>query len=268
MNSNRLSPAWAAVALIALTPCTGVSAQAAPPPNAPIKPKGVDADAWNALDRMGVALRNLNAFTIHADITYEDVLNSGEKLQHAGEVAIQTLRPNRLKIVATSDHREREIFFDGKALTVVAPRVGYYASVPAPSTIGGMLKDGKDKYGIELPLTDLFTWGTDPGVMARLRSGFDAGPEKIGGLNCEHYAFRQDRIDWQVWIRSDGPALPCKLIITTTSDLSRPQYVAVLNWNVGQVPVPADFVFTPPAGIHRIAMVDASARDQRSPKAK
>lgn len=217
-----------------------------------------DADAVAALNKMGEALRAMTAFTVTADVTSEQVLDSGQKLQYGGDLKIEAQRPSGFKIYMNADHKEREIYYDGKSITLFAPKVGYYATVPAPSTIGATLDVIKDKYGIEVPLADLFYLGTDPALISRIQSGFHVGPEMVKGLACEHYAFRQEAADWQVWIRADGPAVPCKMVITTTQDDAKPQYAAVMTWEA-KAPVHAAYAFTPPANAHRITVADLSA---------
>jgi len=234
----------------------GSAAQAQEQAVAPVtKP---DADALAALNKMGEALRALTAFTVAADVTTEQVLDNGQKLQYGGDLKIEAQRPSGFKIQMDYDHKEREIYYDGKSLTLFAPKVGYYASVPAPATIGATLAAIQDKYGVEIPLADLFQLGVDPALTARIQSGFYVGPEQVRGAACEHYAFRQEAADWQVWIRADGPALPCKMVITTTQDDALPQYVAVMSWDA-KAPAQAAYTFNPPAKAHRITVADVSA---------
>lgn len=217
-----------------------------------------DPDAMAALLKMGEALRAMPAFTVTADVITEQVLENGQKLQYGGDLKIEAQRPNGFKIAMNADHQQREIYYDGKSITLFAPRIGYYASVPAPPSIAATLDVTKDKYGVEIPLADLFYLGVDSTLTDRIQSGFDVGPEQVGGLACEHYAFRQKAVDWQVWIRSEGPALPCKMVITTTQDPAQPQYSAVLTWEAKAPPL-ASYTFTPPANAHRITVADLSA---------
>ena len=235
----------------------GALAQGQTPAPAPTATKP-DPDALAALNKMGEALRALTAFTVTADVTTEQVLDSGQKLQYEGDLKIEAQRPSGFKIWMSTDHQEREIYYDGKSVTLFAPKVGYYASVPAPPTIGATLDAIKDKYGVEIPLADLFYLGTDPTLTARIQEGFDVGSETVGGLACQHYAFRQKAADWQVWIRTDGPALPCKMVITTTQDPAQPQYTAVMTWEA-KAPAQAAYSFNPPANAHRITVADLSA---------
>lgn len=219
----------------------------------------VEPEARAALDRMGTALRQLTGFTIHSDVTSEMVLDDGQKIQSGGTVDFTVMRPSGLKIVMASDRQKREIYYNGKTLTIFSPALGYYGTVDAPDTIGLMLDAVDRKFGVELPLADLFTFGTDQAMTARIKSGFVVGSETIGGQMCVHYAFRQENVDWQIWIRKDESALPCKMVITTTSDTSMPQYTALLTWNTQATPDASTFNFTPPTDAKKITVAEVKA---------
>ena len=123
------------------------------------------------------------------------------------------------------------LYFDGKNLTVASPKLGYYATAQSPGTIKEMLTIAEDRYGMEVPLADLFDWGSKPSMAEGLTSAMSAGEETIGGQMCEHYAMRQQGLDWQVWIRKGDNALPCKLVLTKMSDPAMPQFSAVYSWS-------------------------------------
>ncbi len=119
-------------------------------------------------------------------------------------------------------------FDDGKTFSVWARRMNYYATIPAPPTLRELADNLADKYDVELPVADLFYWGerrnTDD-----IKGAIDLGASQIEGVSTEHYAFRQDGADWQVWIQQGDYPLPRKLVITTTTDPSRPKYTSVLT---------------------------------------
>lgn len=212
-----------------------------------------DPQALAALERMGAALRSHQAINVHADVTAEDALNTGEKLQYSGTVDIVARRPNAMKLTMRMGSSERTLYYDGKTLTMVAPEMHYYASVAAPPTIREMLQMADERYGIEVPLADLFAWGSDPAGAAKLTSAFPAGSEKINGQTCDHYAMRQPGADWQVWIARGDDALPCKLVITTRADPSLPQYSATYRWS-DEPPPDAGYTYSPPPEARAIAM--------------
>jgi hypothetical protein len=49
-----------------------------------------------------------------------------------------------------------------------------------------------NKYGIELPLVDLFEWGANDANIKKIKAAVDIGPSVVDGVTCEHYAFRRD----------------------------------------------------------------------------
>ena len=222
----------------------------------------VEPEAREALDRMGAALRQLTSFTLHSDITKEMVLDDGQKIQTGGTLDFTVRRPNGMKLVAASDRQNREIFYNGKTVTIFAPVNKYYGTVDAPGTLAETLDRVQEKYGLEIPLADFFKFGLDQAMTSRIKSGFVVGTETINNNKCVHYAFRQEKVDWQVWIRQDASALPCKLIITTTSDPSMPQFTAVTTWNTQVSPDPSTFEFRPPEGAKRIAVAETTATGQ------
>lgn len=227
---------------------------AAQPAAATNESSDVEPDAVAALNRMGASLRALNDMSLKADVTNEQVLTTGQKLQFSGKLDLKAHRPNRLRMDVTSDRQARTLYYDGKTATLFAPRLGYFASFPAPGTIQEMLQAAADRYELDLPLMDLFRWGADQSMTQGLQSAFRVGTETIDGQSCEQYAMRQEGADWQVWIREGANALPCKVVITTTDDPSMPQYSTVFHWRPAQV-FPADtFTFTPPANTRRIAI--------------
>ena len=219
----------------------------------------VDADAMNALNKMGAYLRTLTAFQVRASTTTEDVLEDGQKIQFEAVTDLLAQKPNHLRMEMTSDRQHRTYFFDGKQFTLWAQRVNYYATVPAPPTIPELADRLENKYGIDLPLTDLFYWGTERTDVRTIKSAMDVGPSEVEGTTCEQYAFRQDGLDWQVWIQNGDFPLPRKLVLTTMSDEARPQHTSVYTWNLAPSFNEAAFTFDPPRDAQKIVFAETGA---------
>ena len=129
-----------------------------------------------------------------------------------------------------NDRRERMYLYDGKTFTLFAKRLNYYATVPAPPTIGQLADKLDENYGIGVPLSDLFRWGTPGWSTERITGGHATSARApSSGTTCQHYAFRQDDIDWQIWIQKGDNPLPRKLVITTKTDEARPQHLGRLH---------------------------------------
>lgn len=259
MNSLRAYVAAAALLLIpAVAPAAApqpapkpVAAAAAPAAPAPPR-TAVDPDTMAALDRMGAALRAHGNIYVKAEVTTEDVLESGEKLQYAGNVEAYAQRPDRFRVSMVSDIKNRQFYYDGKSVTVFSPKLGMYASFDAAPTIRETLEKASSEYGVEFPLADLFTWGTDKSLASHVTSAFLVRPEHIGNQLCNHYALRQDNVDWQVWIADNG--IPCKLVITNRADDARPQYTAILHWSFPANIAANTFAFVPPPAAKKIVI--------------
>jgi hypothetical protein len=219
----------------------------------------IDPTAMEALDKMGVYLRTLKSFQVRADVATDDVLDDGQTIQFSSKVDLVAARPDRLRIEVTDDDGHRFFFFNGKEFTIFGQVVNYYATVPAPATIAKLADVLNDKYGIELPLVDLFQWGTDDVDIKKITAADDIGPSAVDGVTCEQYAFRQQGVDWQIWIQLGQFPLPRKLVIRTLTDDAKPQHSEILDWNLAPSFSENAFTFTPPADARRITIADIQA---------
>ncbi len=219
--------------------------------------------AMQALDRMGAYLRTLKAFQVQADMTSEEVLDDGEKLQFAQTANLLAHLPNQLLVETKGDVSDQLMLYDGKSFTLYAKRMGYFATVPAPATVLELVEVARDKFGIEIPLVDLFLWGGPHATTNEITAATDVGPAEVGGVTCEHYAFRQPGLDWQVWIQLGEYPLPRKLVLTTLTDEARPQHTSILEWNLAPSYNDATFVFVPPPDAHKIVFAAKSQGSDR-----
>lgn len=260
MQQSKYRGSGIALGIVSALLPAALWAQTAPSPAATAAAPERDPEAIAALERMGASLRKLTSFTVTGDVTTEEVLDTGQKIQYAGTVEIKARKPDRLRLISNTDRKKRDFFYDGKSLTVFAPSLGYWATVEAPPTIREMLTRAKERHDIELPLADLFDLGQDPTLTAKLTSAFKVGVEHIGGLPCEQYAMRQPNVDWQIWIREGADALPCKMVITSTEDPSMPQYIATMKWNTTAPIADTDFAFKPPESARKIVIGSVNPR--------
>ena len=215
--------------------------------------------AIDTLKRMGTYLRSLKSFRVEANLTTQDVLDDGQRIDYSNIVDIVAAH-NRFRIHSRSDRQERMFFYDGKSFTLWAQRLNYYATVPAPPTTGELINRLESNYGMEVPLVDLFRWGLDNSDITDIKTALNIGPSEIQGVTCQHYAFRQEGLDWQIWIQNGEFPLPRKLTLTTLTDEARPQFSVVYDWNLAPSFNEAAFTFVPPADAHRIVIAEVGAK--------
>jgi len=238
--------ATAATALLLAT--TGVYAQTPPAPVSQPAVNLVNAESIQALKDMGAHLQTLKRFQVSTQLTGERVLADGQKLQHVANAELDVDRPNKLHARMHSARSEREIFYDGKVATMYTPAQKYYSSVEFSGNLGELVSKLEQRYAVEIPLSDLFLWGTPAAPVDKIDSAMNAGQDFIGNDLCDHYAFRQGDFDWQVWITTGANPLPRKLVITNRSDEARPQSVSLIEWILKPTFKDAVFKFTPPKG--------------------
>jgi hypothetical protein len=232
------------------------------PPAAAAQPTAnpVDPAAVQALKDMGAFLQTLKRFQVTTEVTGERVLADGQKLQHTATARLDVVRPNKIRAVMSSPRSQRDLIYDGKTVTLYAPAQKYYSTAEFTDTLGALIDKLEARYGVQIPLSDLFVWGTPAAQLDKFESALNAGQDVIGGEVCDHYAFRQGAIDWQIWIASGSKPLPRKIVITNRADEARPQSVSLISWNLKPTFADSVFKFTPPKGSTKIEILPRKAQ--------
>jgi len=252
MKSIGLAAAAAGLALAAASPLLAQQATkpaakpAAAPAAKPATPAAVRPEALDALKKMSAYLSTLKQVQITSKTSLDVVTTNGERITLDGVANYRIRRPDGFVIHVSTASKERTFFYDGKKFTVYAPELGYYAQAPAPPTIRQTLDTLQQKFGIELPLEDLFRWNDATNNPAEnLTSGVYVGEATVDGVDTDQYAFRQPKVDWQIWIRKGAKPLPVKVMIVDKTDPANPTYVARLSWNTSAAIQPGEFSFHP-----------------------
>jgi len=221
----------------------------------PIANEGIVEDgAVDALKEMSTYLASLNTAAITSQGSLDVVTNNGQRLQLDGAVNYKFRRPNGFVVDYKSDIKSRRFMYDGKTFTIYSPQLGFYSQVAAPPTNREVLDLIYDKFGIALPLEDLFRWA-DSDYASRIQqfqSAYEVGTATIDGVATDHYAFREEGVDWEVWIQQGDQPLPRKLVIVNRLDPAKPTFTSRLTWNVNPTFADSDFTFVPDANAKRI----------------
>lgn len=266
MKRSVLALCVAAGAILTGSPCVEAqtepasSASAANAASSPANP--VDPAAIQALQRMGAHLQSLKRFSVSIDLTGERVLEDGQKLQHTAVAQLDVDRPNRIRASMISARSDREIIYNGKTVTLYTPQQKYYSTVAFDGNLTALIDQLRIRYGVEFPLADLFVWGTPDATTDQFESAMYAGQDYIGQDICDHYAFRQKDIDWQIWITSGAKPLPRKLVITRRDDDARPQSVSIVSWTTSPTFKDSVFTFRPPEGAKKAELVPVAEKKE------
>ena len=73
-----------------------------------------------------------------------------------------------------------------------------YGQLEVPGTIDHLIDELRDKYGKPVPGADLLLSNIYDELMATVVDVKDMGSGVIGGVECDHLAFRTEEVDWQI----------------------------------------------------------------------
>lgn len=242
----------------------GWSAEAPKRAKAPdIEPKAVET-----LQQMCDYLKNLQQFSVQAEITEDVLLTSGQRIQYARSVDASVRRPDRFRAESVGNTDNRLLVYDGKTITLLDRSKNVYTTIAAPSTIDAALEYAIQAFNLRAPLTDLISTKSYEYLTEGTLSGFYVGQSKVQGVPCHHLAFRQKDIDWQIWIENSPTPLPRKFLITDKK-VQGLQFTAVFTkWNTSPQFEEGLFTFVAPEKAEKIDILPAatSASPQKKQK--
>lgn len=252
---RRWVPLGAALVLSFCITAQARSAEAPKTANAPdIEPK-----AREVLKQMCDYLKNLQQFSVQAEITEDVLLTSGQRIQYARSVEAWVRRPDRFRAESVGDTDNRLLVYDGKTITLLDRSKNFYTTIAAPPEIDAALEHAIQAFNLRAPLADLIYTKSYEYLTEGALSGFYVGLSKVQGLPCHHLAFRQKDIDWQIWIENSPTPVPRKFLITdkTAQEL---QFTAVFTkWNTSPHLEDSLFTFVVPEKAEKIDILPAAA---------
>jgi hypothetical protein len=146
-----------------------------------------------------------------------------------------------------------DFYYDGANIVAYAPQNKVYSITKAPGTIDEMFRVLEAKTGIQFPAADMLY--TDPyaELTKGLTSAFVVGKSRADGVPCEHLAFMNPGIHWQVWVDAGKIPLPQRLAVTYADVPNFPRrLVEFSDWNLQPKLSDSDFVFQIPPDARQI----------------
>ena len=214
----------------------------------------VEPRALQALEQMGSYLRSLKQFGVQASSQTDQVLDNGQTVEFRHVTQLLAQQPDKLMVTVDQQGLRRSLYYNGKTFTLYQSPGTYYASAPAPASINALIDLLNTRYGIELPLADLFRWNAGTARQVGLKSALLIGSDTLDGQRCDHYALRQDDIDWQLWLRQGPQPLPCRLTISLRDTGAQPRHSVDFTWQLNAPINAGSFEFDPPAGAQQVPL--------------
>ena len=248
-STAKLSLSIAALAmLVGLVASSGASAD--------------EADARKLLKTMSDYLEAHKAISFQYDTNLEIVTKDKQKLGLASSGTVALNRPDKIRITRTGGFADVEFLFDGKTLTLFGKTANLYGQLEVPGTIDHLI-DELRKHGRPVPGADLLLSNVYDELMLGVVNVKDLGSGVIGGVECDHLAFRTKEVDWQIWIAQGNRPYPCRYVITSKRVAQAPQYsVTIRDWKSGAEVGSGDFSFTNATGAKKMDLKELPNMDE------
>ena len=212
------------------------------------------AEALAALKLMSDYVGTLHRFRFEAEVRYDAVQASGQRIEFGSERRVAIRRPDRARIeVVHGDGQSETLTFDGARLSVTLPSRGVYASIEHSGTVSEVFDHLVSEIRVPMPLTDLLHPGLYDEVVERVVSGLRVGPALVAGVRCDHLAFRGERVDFQLFVKQGDRPLPIRFVIDYREEPGAPLFRATLRgWQTDSELPDTLFESVPPVGSQRI----------------
>lgn len=189
-------------------------------------------------------------------ITYDALEDGREKrtIVWAGDSVI--IREKGYRSSSVQGNEARDYLFDGTTFTAVFAGEAQYGSISVPGNFANLNTILLDRYGMELPLAEMFDQSGSGEGLAAASEAVYVGEVFFGDTTAHHLAFRRYEGDWEMWISTD-PENPVPLMIAGSNPYQHgwPKFQAVFyDWNFTPDVPEGVFDFDPPEGFDEIEL--------------
>jgi hypothetical protein len=216
-----------------------------------------EANARRILKAMSDYMGAQKSLSFEFDAILEVVTTDDQKLQLASSGAVTLNRPDKIRVTRTGGFADVAISFEGHTLTLLGKNYNLYTQLDVPGTIDHLIDELRGAYQRPLPAADLLLTNSYDGLMLDVVDAKDLGVGVIGGVLCDHLAFRKDQVDFQIWIAQGKRPYPCRYVITSKDISGGPQYtIQFRDWKTGDEVAATDFSFRNPTGADKVDLKD------------
>ena len=236
MKLRLLTPIIGMVFGLGLSPTNGLAADE------------ISEEATDILRSMSDYMGSLENFSYTFDFDIEALLMNGQMEQVSSSGDLKVRRPDGFRFARKGGDKGAVIYFDGAAITIYVNKMNVYYQLESPGTIDDAIMNLRE-FGIEAAGADLVSADLFDGIMEDVLRADYWGLAVVDGIETHHLAFRQEEVDWQIWVQTGETPVPLKYIITTKWVTGAPQTsIRFRDWNLNPNFDSELFQFTPPEG--------------------
>jgi hypothetical protein len=146
-----------------------------------------------------------------------------------------------------------DMVYDGKTFTLHNKEPNVYFQRKASGTVDDAIRLLQYETGLDAPGADLLFADSYSSLKSGVTRGVYMGTTMFDGVECHYLVFRENDVDWQLWVKVGREPLPMKYVITSRWVTAAPQYtVHFYDWNTKAKINPGQFEFSAPKGARKI----------------
>jgi hypothetical protein len=205
-----------------------------------LSPEAARAKGDELLREMSKNMSALQTFAYAVDERRQNPGGTPAERRATRHVTVR--RPNALAFTGKGDRGDTAGWYDGKQITLVSHRDKVWARGPMPPTLDEALDYLAAEYDVQMPTADLLYSSPYDAFMTKDTTGGWVDMQTIGDRSCEHLAYHQPVVDWELWLTADR-LLPCQLKVTYKQLPGRP--TTTVTYRGLETPQVTDETFTP-----------------------
>jgi hypothetical protein len=217
----------------------------------------IEEEALAILKRSAEFVSQIKQFHVVAEIGFDVVQESGQKIEFGGSRSVTIRRPDHARFEFVSrDGASGTVIIDSTNLSVFSKDENVYAQVAHPGGIDQAVRYLSDTLDVPMPLREFFVSDASDALTDGIESAQYVGESVLAGVPADHLAFMNDEVDYQVWIAKGDKPLPRRVVITYRLAQGHPQFWAqFLSWDLSPEVPDSLFDFAPPKDAERITFL-------------
>jgi hypothetical protein len=217
---------------------------------------GLDPAAAQRMRSMSDLLAATKTFSFKTTEDQHKIRANGEPvdLHYTRESVVQ--RPDHLWFDRVRNGNHLFGWYDGQTLTIRADSLKIWAQIDMPPTLDGGMDYIATTYRFPMPMADLLYSDPYSAFIGDSTKGRVVGDEQIGAMKCQHLAFTDKVVDFDVWVQDGQQALPCRLRIVYKSLTGEPHAdITFSDWNLSPQVAADQFTASLPPDYRQIPVV-------------
>ena len=170
-------------------------------------------DALELLRSMSQYVGGLENFKMKVRDIRNTATPKGQNVQVRTDQTFTVTRPNKLHLRTANQETDSEVWFDGKAITVMNHEDQSYSTIGMPGTLGSMMQRLYTSQRFIVPVADLLFSDLYGKMHASITRAQVVGPKVIDNRRCTHLLASSGPVHWQIWITEGPRPVPVRLLV-------------------------------------------------------